>query len=112
MRPVKVERALGCAEDRDPPAARVRELDEVADEVCEAVRRTDRVARDDRDAADHLVGNERLLIVVEEVRLVGAQDERGERVGSPRSNEIMGQLTLARLLLVAVTPRRDPREEE
>ena len=42
------------------------------------------IAGDDCDAADDAVGEERRLVVVEEVRLVGAEDERRQRVDAPR----------------------------
>ena len=52
------------------------------------LRRPDRVARDDRDAADDPVGEEGALVVAEEVRLVGAQHERRERVDAPGGDEV------------------------
>ena len=87
VRRVQRQAALGRAEDRDAPVARVRVLDEPADQLVEALARPDRVARDDRDAADDAVGEERRFVLGEEVRLVGAQHERRERVDAPRLHE-------------------------
>src|SRR5579864_3753162 len=109
---IEVERSLRCTEDCDAPATRVRELDEVADQVREALRRPDRIAGDDRDASDDLVRDERLLLLVEEVRLVAAEDEGRERVGSPGGYEVVCERTLTRFLFVPVSPRRDPRDEQ
>src|SRR5438128_10771749 len=103
---------LGGAEDGDPPVARVRELDEALEELAVPRRRADRIARDDGHAADDLVRKERALVVGEEVRLVGAEDEGRERVHPPRRDERPRDLALPRLLPEAVPPRRKPRREE
>ena len=97
MQPVRgVDRQppLGGAEDRDPPVALTRVGDEAPDELRPAIRRSDGIARDDRDAADDAVGEKRGLVVGEEVRLVGAEHERRERVEAPRLHECSGQLAL------------------
>ena len=112
MRFVQVETAVGGAEDRDPPVAGVRELDEPLQQLAEPRRRPDRVTGDDRDAADDLVGEEGGLVLGEEVRLVPAQDERRERVDPPRGHERPRQLPLPCLLAQPVAPRGEPRDEE
>ena len=109
---VQAERILRRAEHGDAPAARVRELEEPADELGEPIRRTDRIAGDNRDPADDLVREEPRLVRVEEVRLVTSEDERRERVDPPRGDEIACELALARFLLDAVTPGSDPLEHE
>src|SRR5205823_14168131 len=49
---IEGQSVLGRAEDRDPPAPRPREVEKGTDQRREAVRRADRVAGHDRDAAD------------------------------------------------------------
>ncbi len=109
---VERQEPLRGAEDRDTPVARVRMLDECGDQVVEPVVRADRVAGDDCDAADDAVGEERGLVVVEEVRLVGSQDERRERVDSPRVDECTRDRALALVLADAVAPRREPARDD
>ena len=109
---VEVEQTLGRAEDRDPPVARAGEGDEAADERVQLARRADRIARHDRDAADDPVRDERPLVLAEEVRLVGAQHEGGERICSPGLDERAGELALLRLLPVQVPPRGQPGDEQ
>ena len=108
VRPVAVEARLGCAEDRDPPVARVGEGDEAVDEVRELLGRADRVAGDDRDAADDAVGEERALTLAEEIRLVGAEHERRERVDPPGRDERTRQLAVADAVGEPVAPRCEP----
>ena len=77
----------GDAERRDAPGVRVA----VAREVGEQGRRgggiADRIAGDERDAADGAVGEEGRALLVEEVRLVAAQREVGERVAAVALDE-------------------------
>jgi hypothetical protein len=95
---VELEAALRGAEDREPPTTLAREGDEAVEERLVGRGRPDRVAGDDRHAADHAVGEERELVVGEEVRLVGPEHERGEGVGAPGRDEVASQRPLARLL--------------
>ena len=103
---------FGCAEDRDPPVAGASASDEAADERGAFVRRADRIAGDDCDAADDAVGEERRLVVVEEVRLVGAEDERRQRVDAPGLDECRRQLPLALCLHDAMPPRCEPAADD
>jgi hypothetical protein len=109
---IEVQCVLRRAEDRDAPAARPGELEEGSDERGEAIRRADRIAGHDRDAAHDLVGHERRLVVVEEVRLVAAQHERGERVGAPGRDEIACEAAVVRLERVLVAPRCKPARQQ
>src|SRR5262249_22765898 len=77
---VEVEAPLRDAEDRDAPVAAASMPDEARDEVVERALSADRIARDDRDAVHDAIGEERALVLVEEVRLVGPEHERRERV--------------------------------
>ena len=115
MQPVpRVQRqpTLGGSEDRDPPVALVRVGDEQPQELVERLRRADRVARDDRHAAQHPVGEKRRLLRPEEVRLVGPEHERRERVHSPRAHQRRCELALAMPLEHAVPPRREPGRDD
>ncbi|HEY2940023.1 MAG TPA: hypothetical protein VGJ27_09425 [Gaiellaceae bacterium] len=110
--PVEPEAVLGRAEDRQPPAALAGEGDEQVEQPAESRGRPDRIAGDDRDPADHAIGEERALVLREVVRLVRPQDERRERVRAPGRDEVTRQLPLPRLLAQAVAPRPDPAEQE
>src|SRR5439155_23565825 len=87
---VEVETRRRGTEDRETPVARVGERDEAVDERRKLVARADRIAGDDRHPADDAVGEERPLALAEEVRLVGAERERRERVDPPRGDERAG----------------------
>src|SRR5439155_12262378 len=52
---IELEPVLGRAEDREPPVALPRVLDEARDELGEGRRRPDRTSRDVFDAADYPV---------------------------------------------------------
>src|SRR5205085_9116083 len=112
VRAVEPEASLRRAEDGDPPATGMGERDEAPEQLLEAFGRPDGIARDDRDAADDLVGEEGALVLAEEVGLVGAEDERRERVGAPGGDEGAGELALAGLLAQPVAPGREPRREQ
>ena len=109
---VDVEAALADAENGDPPVALPGERDEPGDKPVELGGRADRVARHDRNSADDPIGEERALVLAEEVRLVGAQHERRERVCAPPRDQTARRLPLPRLLLLPVPPGRQPRGEE
>ena len=82
--PVERQRGLGGAEHGHPPPSRAGEGEEAGKQRLEGVRLADRVAGDDRDTADDAVGEERVVLLGEEVRLVRPQRERRQRVGAPR----------------------------
>ena len=106
------QRVLRSAEHGDAPVALVGERDVSLEEPLEAVWCAHRVPRDDGHAADDLVGEERALVLVEEVRLVGAEDERRERVDAPGCHERACELALARLLAEPVAPRPEPGRDD
>ena len=68
--PVELEPPLRGAEDRHPPVTLVCMVDEAADERVEGTRTPDRIAGDDRDAADHAVREKRVAVLGEKERLV------------------------------------------
>ena len=112
MRAVDVEGPFGRAEDGDAPVACMREQQEGADEPAEALTGTDRVSRHDCHSADDLVREERGFLVVEEIRLVPAQDEGRQRVDSPDRHQVACQTAVVYLERVPVAPRSKPRHEQ
>ena len=112
VHPVERESSLRDAEHRDPPIAAVRVLDEARDERREPGRLADRVTRDDRDAADDTVGEKRLPLRVEEVRLVAPERERRERVDTEAADELLDPGPLDRLLAYPVPPRSQPARDD
>src|SRR5262249_7387915 len=112
VRAVEPEPPFRRAEDGDAPVARVRVLGEAPHERVEALRRADRVAGDDGDAAGAAGGGERVAGGAEEVRLAPAQHERRERIPPPRLHERAHRLALVRLLPDAVPPWGEPRRDD
>ena len=109
---VEAEAGLGGAEDRKPPAAFPHIGDEAVEQFAELGGRADRVAGDDRHAPDDPVRHKGATALREEVRLVRAKHERGQRVHAPGGDELACQRPLARLLAQPVAPRRDPPQQE
>src|SRR5205823_1692135 len=70
VRAVEAEPPLRGAEDRDPPVAFMRVIDEAADQGVEGGRTPDRVARYDCDTADDAIREKRVAVLGEEERLV------------------------------------------
>src|SRR5262249_45484339 len=108
MRAVEVEETFGGTEDRKSPVALARVCDEARDEVARLAGRADRITRDDRNATDDAVAEERVAVLGEEVRLVRAEGERGERVAPPPPDELLRALAVVLLLSAPVTPGREP----
>jgi hypothetical protein len=90
----------------------MREAKKCSDQLGEAFVRSDRIPGDNRHSADHLVCDESPLVLVEEIRLVPAQDEGCERVDAPGGDEVTGQPAMARFLCVPVAPGCEPVEQE
>ena len=108
VRSVRRERRFRGAEDRDAPAAFVRKRDEAAYERRRSLGRPDRVPGDDRHSTDDPVREERGLVLREEVRLVAAQHEGRQRICTPGGDQVVREAPLAKLLPMAIAPRRQP----
>ena len=104
---VERERILGRPEHGHPPAAAACEDEEAREQRLQGIRLSDRVAGHDRHAADDTVGEERVLVRREEVRLVRAQCERRERVCPPGAYERSREVPFRAGLGELVPPRRD-----
>ena len=77
-----------CAEHREPPAARARDAPELGEQRVELRLVADRIAADERRAADDAVGEERAPRRGEEVALVAPQREEREAVAAVRVDEL------------------------
>ena len=76
------------ADDREPPAVRVRDAPELREQRVELRLVADRVAADERGAGDDAVGEERAPRRREEVALVAPQREEREAVAAVRVDEL------------------------
>src|SRR2546430_17358611 len=84
------------------------ELLERGQQAFDRVRVTNWIARDDRDAGNDLVGEERTSVRAEEARLVRADNERRERIRSMLGDDHSYQLVLLLPGDGAITPRSKP----
>src|SRR5207302_1070118 len=83
---------LAEAERRDVQAARLGEAAQLPEQPRDRLVRSDRITGDEEDARLDAVAEERLPVGAEEVVLVAAELEVGERVGAVPADELPGRV--------------------
>ena len=86
-RAIALEVRVGCADDREPPAAGADEPPQLGEEVVDLRLVADGIAADERRAGDDAVREEGAARGREEIALVAAQREEGEAVAAVRLDE-------------------------